>query len=88
MRFPIQLLLIGPGGRTWEILSAIWVAVVVLSIFIIPRSATVRLAQRLGLGIRPSLGDPGLPPSPKVRKLIIVFNLILFSAMLLSWLLR
>jgi hypothetical protein len=88
MHSSIALLLIGDGGRWGDILGAIWLVVIVLSAFVIPREVRVRFAERFGLGIRARPGEPGLPPSPKVRKLIILLNVILFSGLILSWPLR
>jgi hypothetical protein len=88
MLIAMTLLLIGDGGRWGDILGAIWLVVIVLSAFVIPREVRVRFAERFGLGIPPSLGEPGVPPSPRVRNLVILLNVVLFGGLLLAWLLR
>lgn len=83
MIFSSRQMLIGSGGPLTDILAAIWFALVMLAVFLIPRSTRIRVAERLGLGIRPRLGEPGLRAPLKVRILITAFMLLLGLLMLL-----
>lgn len=86
--FASELNLIGPGGPWADTLAAIWLVLIVLALFLIPRFTRIRLAQRLGVGIRPRLGESGLPSSPKVRAIMSALIVILALTMLLFWLMR
>jgi hypothetical protein len=74
--------MIGAGGPLAELLTAIWLVVIILSLFLIPRSMRIRVAERLGLGIRPRPEESGLRASPKVRILISALMLLLVILML------
>jgi len=76
-------ILIGPGGPWADTLAGIWFALGILALFLIPRSTRIRIAERSGLGIRPRLGEPGLPASLKVRILIGALLMLLVLLMLL-----
>jgi hypothetical protein len=84
MFFLNKQILIGPGGPWADILAAIWLALIILSLFLIPRSTRIRVAERFGLGIRPRLGEPGIQASLKIRIFIGAFVLMLALLLLLS----
>jgi len=65
-----------------DILAAVWLVVIILSLFLIPRSTRIRVPQRFGLGIRPRLGETGIRASLKVRILIGGFILLFVVLML------
>lgn len=88
MFFLNREILIGPGGWRGDVLAAIWFAIIILAFFIIPRHVRIRIAERLGLGIRPRPGEPGLPTSSKVRTLISAFILIFVVVLFLFWVVR
>jgi len=75
--------MIGAGGPLANILAAIWLVVMILSLFLIPRSTRMRIAKRFGLGIRPRLGEPGVRASLKVRIVISAFILLFVLLMIL-----
>ena len=83
-----MLVLIGLGGPGADVLAAIWLAMGVLALFLIPRDVRVRVAKRFGLGIRPRLGEPGLPASSKTRAFISALVLLLALLIFLSRLIR
>lgn len=83
MLFLDMQILIGPGGRLGDILAAIWFVLLIMALFLIPRSTRIRVAERFGLGLRPRLGEPGLRPSRKVKILIRAFMVLLILLMLL-----
>lgn len=78
-----MLILIGAGGPLGEILAAFWLIVIIVSLYLIPRSTRIRIAKRFGLGIRPSLEEPGVRASLKVRILISAFILLFVLSMLI-----
>ena len=53
MFFLTRQILIGPGGPLADILAAIWFVLIILALFLIPRSTRIRVAERFGLGILP-----------------------------------
>jgi hypothetical protein len=83
MFFLNKQILIGPGGPLADILAGIWFALIILALFLIPRSTRIRVAERFGFGIRPRLGEPGLPASLRVRILIGALLMLLVLLMLL-----
>jgi hypothetical protein len=83
MFFLNKQILVGPGGPWADILAAIWFVLIILALFLVPRSMRIRVAERLGLGIRPRLGEPGIRASFKITILISAFLLLLVLLMVL-----
>jgi hypothetical protein len=57
-----------------DILAVVWLVVITLFLFLIPRSTRIRVAEGFGLGIRARLGEPGIRAFLKLKILISAFK--------------